>query len=259
MEYRYPGVSLEKIIEIGGFRSLVYEPWREIPGLVQGVTVKPAAGMKKTAADEVVRHFRRDGFAPAPRIRQVHGKRVIVASALEDTAAGEAPEADGLACARAGVLGLVSVADCVPVFMVEPAQGAWALVHSGWRGTVAGAVENGIERLEELTGSTPDQFELYFGPAVCGSCYEVGPEVARLLSGAAAGAGIIERSGRISADLRVIQKARAVSRGVRPAEIHISSFCTICHNDRFCSYRAEGAGAVRGMWAYLGRKDESRK
>jgi len=253
--YSRGGVELEKIIDSGGFRSLVFEPWLKYPGLVQGVTVRPAAQAGGVTREVVAGRFRREGFRAAPRIKQVHGSRVVEASSL--SAADTAPEADGVASAEAGVLGLLTIADCVPVFVLDPHRRAWALVHAGWRGTVAGALESGIARLAGLTGSSLPAIEVYLGPAVCGNCYEVGPEVADALGRPAAGAGIAERDGRITADLRAILGARALALGIPPANLHSSGYCTICHNELFSSYRAEGKRALKEMWAFLGWKNQA--
>ena len=48
--------------------------------------------------------------------------------------------------ARVSLL-LVTVADCVPIYLVAPAKGAIALLHAGWRGTAAGILANGLELL----------------------------------------------------------------------------------------------------------------
>ena len=36
-----------------------------------------------------------------------------------------------------------------------------------------------------------------------------------------------------------------------------SGYCTICHNELFSSYRAEGKRALKGMWAFLGWKNQA--
>ena len=72
--------------------------------------------------------------------RQVHGDRLVVVDDGSDEAvarlAADAREgADGVVCCVPGVPVLLCYADCVPVVLVQ--HGAFAVVHSGWRGTRA--------------------------------------------------------------------------------------------------------------------------
>src|SRR5205085_7847567 len=69
-----------------------------------------------------------------------------------------------------------SVADCVPASIVDPARRVVAVVHAGWRGTAGGILEAALGELAR-SGSDPAALRVHFGPAICGDCYEVGPEV----------------------------------------------------------------------------------
>ncbi|MDE0359044.1 MAG: laccase domain-containing protein, partial [Gammaproteobacteria bacterium] len=75
--------------------------------------------------------------------RQVHGRAVTL---HEATPPGLllAPPCDGHATRRAGTLLAVSVADCVPVFVVAPRVRAVMLLHAGWRGVAGGILEAGL-------------------------------------------------------------------------------------------------------------------
>jgi YfiH family protein len=125
----------------------------------------------------------------------------------------------------------VTVADCVPVFIAHP-SGAVALAHAGWRGTAGGVVGATIERLVDL-GLDPADLHLHLGPAICGRCYEVGPEVYEQLTG-------WQTVRNRNVDLRALLADQAKNAGVR--SISASQWCTRCDNDRFFSHRAGDAG-----------------
>src|SRR5690606_18360795 len=91
------------------------------------------------------------------------------------------PAIDGHATRAPGLLLAVSVADCVPVSLVDPERRAVALLHAGWRGAAAGILERGLEVLAERLLARPEDLHVHLGPAICGGCYEVGPEVHRAL------------------------------------------------------------------------------
>ena len=87
--------------------------------------------------------------AGAPRLataHQVHGTRVIEHAAGWDGWL-RADDADGHFSLARGTAMAVTIADCVPIFLAHP-SGATALLHSGWRGTAARIVEQGIAAFE---------------------------------------------------------------------------------------------------------------
>jgi YfiH family protein len=161
---------------------------------------------------------------------QVHGDRVLVhAAGWEGWLRG--PQADGHAAADRETAVAVSVADCVPVFLAHP-SGAIALLHSGWRGTAARIVERGIAAMQGL-GCAPSELSVHLGPAICGTCYEVSPDVVRQLTG-----DIVPANKPV--DLRAIIADHARALGI--GRVSISRACTRCNNDRFYSHRAGDAG-----------------
>lgn len=138
--------------------------------------------------------------------------------------------ADGHACTERGVALVVSVADCVPVFLAHP-SGAVAVLHSGWRGTVARIADQGVRTLARL-GISPDELFAHLGPAICGRCYEVSAEVREQLTGEPA-----TRAGQV--DLRAIIAEQLHEAGV--GQVTISPSCTRCDNGSFFSHRAGDA------------------
>lgn len=155
--------------------------------------------------------------------RQVHGARVHDHGRLS---AGHlmGEDADGHGSDSSGVLLAVTVADCVPVFVVEPRVRRVAVIHAGWRGTAAGIVRNCIE----MTGP---RVHVHLGPAICGSCYEVGPEVHAAL-------GLPTPARNTPVDLRAVLAAQCMALGIPVAMITTSAFCTRCGDPPFFSHRA---------------------
>lgn len=174
----------------------------------------------------------------APRlatVSQVHGNHVVRQRGdWRGWLRGE--DADGQLAVERGVAMAVTVADCVPVFLAHP-SGATAMLHSGWRGTEARIVEVALRQFDAL-GLRPDEFRLHCGPAICGRCYEVSPEVHARLTG-------MRVDVPTTVDLRAIIAGHAHALGVR--DISISELCTRCDNTRFFSHRAGDAGRQLGV------------
>jgi hypothetical protein len=180
-------------------------------------------------------------FAGAVVGRQVHGTDLGWHERLGGWCV--VPGIDGHATQAAGLLLTVSVADCVPVYLLDPRRRAVALLHAGWRGTAAGILERGVELLAARAGSRPGDLIVHLGVAICGPCYQVGPEVA-LACGQPAAAG---ESTRL--DLRLVLRGHAQALGVD--RITVSPWCSAHHRDRFFSHRGSGGNDGR-MVAFLG-------
>lgn len=150
------------------------------------VSLRTAGDMRRPA--ELRRLLAQVGVASARvcRVAQIHSRRVVpeaqcrllVPSGRRArhalAARWAAPTADGLvagaAGAAAGVALLVTAADCVPILMTAPG-GAYALLHSGWRGT--GIAATAVHALRERYGVDPASLTVVLGPAIGACCYQV--------------------------------------------------------------------------------------
>lgn len=234
----------------GDFPCHELTEWAASVGVIAGITNRGADfGLQSPESAGAVlerwRRFRaglRPGFEGVVVAHQCHGATIAThrrrASGwrVED-------EVDGHLTAEAGLLLGVTVADCVPVYLVE-AGGRWTgLLHAGWRGVAGGIVERGVASLCELSGRAPADIVMHCGVSICGSCYEVGPEVYQ----AATGESLAEQR---HLDLRAAALRRAERLGVK--RITVSPWCTAHDNGAFYSHRASG-GTDGRMVAYLGR------
>lgn len=175
--------------------------------------------------------------------RQVHGSSVTLHEAVPPGLL-VVPPCDGHATRFAGTLLAVSVADCVPVFVVAARARAVMLLHAGWRGVAGGILEAGLGMLKRDFGTHPRDARMHMGPAICGRCYEVGPEVHEALG--------LPRpaSPGHPVDLRRVLLHRALAAGADPAHLTTSMFCTRCADTPFFSHRGGDAGrqvAVLGI------------
>lgn len=211
----------------------------ELPGRGRALFTDRTSGNLSTAAGEEHEHGRRrrDELGDRHDLRwvcsshQVHG--TAMHAIVRETGRGGEPvplEADGHVTALTGVGAMVMVADCLPVAL--GCESAVAMVHAGWRGLAAGALEQGVRALRELAGEEP--MEAIVGPCAGACCYEVGPEVHTAFGGAGRADGHI--------DLRAIAHERLADAGV--GHVRDVEACTIC-DERFFSYRREGTRAGR--------------
>jgi YfiH family protein len=210
------------------------------PWLIQGIT---ARGSEDAAfnlglftdepAHQVLARWRRLrvglDVAGAVHAHQVHRSTVRFHRSLP-TGFHLAEPCDGHVTREPGRLLTVTVADCVPLTLIAPEIRAVAAVHAGWRGVVAGVAESALRVFEQRLNVGPGALEAHLGPAICGSCYEVGPEVHE-------GLGLPVPAAPTPVDLRAALAARLVAAGVRAAVITSSTWCTRCGDSPFFSHR----------------------
>lgn len=240
------------------FPAVTHPAWsRDFPWLAQGTTTRGRGaaeppfdlrlfgegGEAVGARERWNRLLRSAGARSVVHARQVHGSAVRchrqVGSGLVLP-----PACDGHVTTEPGVLLAVSVADCVPVSLVDPEGRKVALLHAGWRGTAAGVLERGIAEFPE---ERRRGLHVHLGPSICGVCYEVGSEVFEAL-------GLEAPPDPEPIDLRAVLARRAVAAGVDAGKISVSGHCTRCGDGRFFSHRAGDAGR---QVAFLGVRASS--
>ncbi len=200
---------------------------------------------------------------PPVTVRQVHGTNILEPDPAHagfpepGSVRGRVGEADGLATRERGLPLVVFCADCAPVYLYDPRRGAVALLHSGWRGTLAGMPTRGVEFLVRRYGSSPEDILAAVGPCIGPCCYLVGGDVeaaARAALGHAADRVLARRDGSLHLDLggAIVHLLRQA--GVSASRIFPAGMCTFCYSDRegywFHSYRRDGV-KTRQMAAIL--------
>ncbi|MBI3782582.1 MAG: peptidoglycan editing factor PgeF [Deltaproteobacteria bacterium] len=184
------------------------------------------------------------------RLRQVHGTRVLRASATT-TVLGEG---DASIVSESGLALAVLTADCVPILLVAGRQQVAAVVHAGWRGTLDGVLDSTVAEIERQMGVMACDLEAALGPAVAGCCYEVESELAERLATACDCADAVvggPREGKSHVDLRRMNAARLLRLGLPRSAIHGVGPCTSCAQDQFFSHRRSG-GLTGRQLSFIG-------
>ena len=150
---------------------------------------------------------------------QVHGCEVATVHARSTV---PVVGADGLITNDPRVCLGVHVADCGPVFLVDPRRHVIALLHSGRRGTELGITTAAIVEMRRVFGCDPADLVVQLGPCIRPPLYETDFAAAILAQARAAG-------------------ARAV---------HDCGTCTGANVDRYYSYRVE-RGKTGRLLAFL--------
>ena len=170
------------------------------------------------------------------QLKQIHSDIVF----LVDGASGCLGEGDALVTAKEAQIIGVRTADCVPVLFADAEKRVVAVVHAGWRGTVAEIARRTVERMRQEFGSDPRRIYAAIGPSIGRCCFEVGSEVARQF------VPMFPDAARAThVDLNDDNVRQLLEVGMNPDHIDVSSLCTMCETERFHSFRRDKQMAGR--------------
>lgn len=174
-------------------------------------------------------------------LHQVHGAAVRRAGAGDDRGRflGELrgwPEGDALVGDTPGAALAVLGADCLPVLLWRRDRPAVAAAHAGWRGLVAGVLEEAVAALGE-----PGRQGAAIGPGIGPCCYPVSAEVRERFA-ARFGEAVVRAP---AVALAAAARAALEGAGVPGPAIQTLEACTSCEEDRFYSFRRDGEGSGR--------------
>ena len=157
--------------------------------------------------------------APPERLVGVHQVHSPTALFVDAPWPGERPHADALVTSTPGLIVSVLTADCAPVLLADRDAGIVAAAHAGWKGAIAGVLENTVELMREH-GAT--RIAAVIGPCIHQPSYEVGPEFeARFRETNVDFARFFApgRDGKFQFDLPVFCAGRLEAAGVERVEI----------------------------------------
>ena len=184
-------------------------------------------------------------FIPAEKVyslAQVHSRDVFALNPPVPSPAAFVREGDGMVNFAPDVFLAVTVADCLPVFLLDTESGAFSALHSGWKGT--GIVLRALEIMQNA-GCRPEAIAAVLGPCIQDCCYNVDEERARNFEAefghfcaSPAGCAVTRKDG--SSWYLKLQEANIrmlAAEGVR--HIAYNTDCTFT-DERLGSFRREG-------------------
>lgn len=172
-------------------------------------------------------------------IRQVHGARVV---RVDEPGGGTGEKADALVSTHPGAALAVLTADCAPVAFASD-EGVFAAAHAGWRGTLAGVIEDTVAAMRAAGAG---RVRAAVGPCIGAECYAFGSDdldaVAERLGSTVRGE---TADGSPALDLRAAVVAALGRAGVTDVDLSLAS-CTACSPGYF-SHRARGERERQAM------------
>lgn len=185
-------------------------------------------------------------------LRQVHGTGVVRVDAASPGPGGEGndaePQADASVTSTPGAVLAVLTADCLPVVFASRDGSEVAVAHAGWRGLVAGVLENTIDAMH----ADPGKLIAWFGPAAGPLAYEIGSDVFDAFvsrDARARAAFVATRPGHWRVDLYALARQRLADAGVM--QVHGGGLCTMSDPQRFYSHRRDQRSGRMATLAWM--------
>lgn len=200
-------------------------------GIRAAFTTRAAGNLGlKVGDDPGAVHMRRTG------LRAWAGREVAFAGHIHGTsildgarAYTSEPIGDGWCAGQPSAFAVIA-ADCLPILLHDADARVIAAVHAGRVGLLAGVVNAAITKMRALGAM---RISAVIGPAICGQCYEVSPELASA-AGAEGHPVTTSRWGTPALDLPQIAAQELTDLG---AEVTQFEACTL-EDPRFFSHRS---------------------
>ncbi len=172
-------------------------------------------------------------------VELIHSKTVYAIEKSSDTFQ---KKGDGIITQNLKIVPVVTVADCMPIYVYDTKSKAFGVLHSGWKGT--GILIEALNMAKEKYGTAPEDFCIVLGPSIHSCCYSITRERAEYF---------MENFGEDSVEkkdddtymlsLQNANKNIALREGIPEGNIFISDKCTSCHQKDgkflFGSFRRE--------------------
>ena len=177
---------------------------------------------------------------------QVHGDKV-----LKVDQPGYHHGYDSLITNKPQILLTVTVADCVPVLLYDVENQAIAVIHAGWKGTVAGIVENTLNAMLEHFKTKPNNCRAFIGTCIDECSFEVDNDVAQHFTNEFC--RWEEIKGKYFVDLKKANQHQLLQAGLEHQNIETSPYSTVLNNENYFSHRKE-KGQTGRMLAAIAMK-----
>jgi YfiH family protein len=189
-------------------------------------------------------------------LKQVHAERVRRVDTNHLKRPGDRhketfADTDGTYTSLRSVPLAVLTADCIPLALAAATRGVVAMLHAGWRGTLANIAVEALNRIRREFGVEPREFHAVMGPGISPCCYRVDEGRAQVF---------VERYGERSnvvllkegycLDLFRANRINLLEAGLNEEHIYRVGGCTCCERGYF-SYRREGLTGRQGAFVFL--------
>ncbi len=158
-------------------------------------------------------------------------------------------EIDGVITNKKDLVLLTTSADCISLLLYDPVKKVIGSIHSGWKGTLKQICVNSIKNMIQYYNSKPQDIICSICPSIRKCCFEVDEDVKNLfyteyqnlegIDKIIQKTHIKEEKQKYVIDTVAINIELLKQIGLKEQNIIDSNLCTVCHSDKFHSYRTD--------------------
>lgn len=178
----------------------------------------------------------------------IHGANVVKVSDRETGTM--IAKTDGLVTDSKNLFLSATAADCFLLYFYDPPKNIIGIAHVGWRGLLAGVVENTVSALIRNFDATPQNILVSISPGIRKCHFEISSadkekfqEYPDFIS---------EMDGKVFISLPDIIRVKLLNVGIPAEQIEDSSICTYCNEKDYFSYRRDKPKDVQVQVGYIG-------
>lgn len=149
---------------------------------------------------------------------------------------------DAMYTKESGIMLAAFFADCTPVYFVSPKHHLIGIAHAGWEGSIKEISRTFVKKWLAL-GVKAKEIHVVIGPSASQSAYRVGEDIAQQVANMelldARDALVDLGNGQYKMDTAYLNYLQLIDLDIPEENIVISSYCTICDEDLFFSFRRD--------------------
>lgn len=182
---------------------------------------------------------------------QVHGNKIAAIDKYynaKETQENGIPEVDGLMTNLPNIPLMARSGDCPTIALYDPENNAIAVVHAGWRGTVAEIAIECVHKMQQTYNTDSSRLIAGIAPSIGPCCYVVGEEVKQCSIGKQwEKESFFTKDSQLYFDLWKANILQLQSTGILAQNIECAKICTKCNHEEFFSYRTEKGTGLFGL------------
>ncbi len=172
-------------------------------------------------------------------LNQEHGTTVVDTDNLSSS---DIPVGDALFTTQTKKVLVVKTADCMPIFFWTGRPALIGVIHSGWKGTLAGITEKTLGVVGKKYGIDLELVHFYIGPYATGRHYEVGEDVAsQFRKEVPSSLKPLSEPGKFLLEQKIFLTHRIRNLGIQPF-LETAGVCTMAPGSKFFSHRRGDTG-----------------
>lgn len=167
-------------------------------------------------------------------------------------------QGDGVITQDSSVVPVITAADCMPIYLYNPKDFCFGVLHSGWKGT--GIISKALELSHKSFGTKNEDFLVILGPHIQSCCYTVDQERAQYFSNTFTPSCITtDNYGTYHLSLAQANISILEKEGVLKENIVCFTDCTSCSTHEEKPYLGSFRRETAGLDSSLSAEEKSQK